>query len=191
MSLKLTFLDCNQTFHMLLHAGLGQTAGAAGSATSPCMQPWFCRACNKLTKDQTLTLSWAARLHQACAGRTGDPCFQHTGVDPVMRPTPRSKHTQMILRDPLIPSSQVLGRCSLSEARLPTTPPLLALRGMLGISLSSFLLVHRFLSLCTGLLTLVLYCHMWRSFLYLCVFGYSTLGNPLDELRANCAILYS
>ena len=39
----------------------------------------------------------------------------------------------MILRDPLIPSSQVLGRCSLSEARLPTTPPpLLALRGMSG-----------------------------------------------------------
>lgn len=62
---------------------------------------------------------------------------------------------------------------------------------VLVMSLSSFLLVHRFLSLCTGLLTLVLYCHLWRSFLYLCVFGYSTFGNPLDELRANCAILYS
>jgi hypothetical protein len=37
----------------------------------------------------------------------------------------------MILRDPLIPSSQVLGRCSLSEADCPL-PPLLALRGMLG-----------------------------------------------------------
>jgi hypothetical protein len=42
---------------------------------------------------------------------------------------------------------------------------------VLVISLSSFLLVHHFLSLCTGLLTLVLYCHMWRSFLYLCMFG--------------------
>jgi hypothetical protein len=29
MSLELTFLDYKQTFHMLLHAGLGQTAGAA------------------------------------------------------------------------------------------------------------------------------------------------------------------